>query len=138
MRWQLLPAAFLGSSGATQEPTDRRCAACTRNKSVSFSALSPYLRSAAEPEGTIICKVGTTPSTSTWRSRRPWRKRKAIHEFDRSRTEDERTRQTRLKWRPFPAFPTGGWIADLQVYSLTGGAFSSHVFWEYMQNTVHS
>jgi len=99
MRWQLLPAAFLRSSGATQEPTDRR--------------LHPQVfRVVAVRTFTIICKVGT------W-SRRPWRKRKAIHEFDRSRTENERTRQTRrppcqdmgLKWRPFPAFPTGAWIA---------------------------
>jgi hypothetical protein len=106
VRWQLLPAAFVGSPGATQEPTDGRCAACTRNK------LCFVFRVVAVRTFTIICKVGT------W-SRRPWRKRKAIHEFDRSRTENERTRQTRrppcqdvgLKWRPFPAFPTGAWIA---------------------------
>lgn len=66
-------------------PTDP----CTRNKSVSHSALSPYVRPAAEPERTITGKVGTVLVwyRSTWRRPRPWRERKAIHEFDRSRTE---------------------------------------------------
>ena len=132
MRWQLLPAAFLGSSGATQERTDRRCAACTRNNSVSFSALSPYVRSAAEPNR-------SAPSSfARWVRGGVAGRGESVKQFMNSTGPGQRMRgraslAVGLKWRPFPAFPTGGWIADLQVYSLTDGASSSHVFWEYAE-----